>query len=682
MCSVLFASLHTADKVNSRQDWLTSAEHRLRASANTVLVSSIPTKWLSEEALRGLFDVFPGGIRNIWLTRDFTTLLDKIKKRSDIHKQLESAESDLIRECKRKQLKRRAQEEKRARKEQKTNKPTKSERNQRRKDEDEEAHRRAEAERGLTMGEVIEPVNADGAETDQLHAHPHEPEPDHDHAAQINPLTAVGLDKFGKLFKEAGHGVKDGISNVGHGIDSQLERSGGFVPVSATAAPRPSTSASDRWTAEAEKTNPSFDNNSRGSDQQELNPEKHMNTVRKLNNIQDMYVTRPTRWYEFWKPPTGGYASPVPQGVQRDPFDDHKPLWAKIKHYIPFMNSGEEPVEYPPFVNPGRHWEYEEQPAAEWERWVKPKDRPHHRLPLFEFTPSWLPGLPLIHKKVDTIYWCRKELARLNVEIEEDQKNPERFPVMTSAFIQFNNQAAAHMACQCAIHHVPKRMAPRVVEISPNDVIWENMSMSWWMQWMRVFVASAAVVGMVILWGFPVAFSASLSEIDTLISNYKWLGFLRTNESVYGFVKLAAGVLPQAFLAIILALVPIILNLIAQFQGVKTGSSRTEWVQIYYFLCEYLGFFGLFFLVPPIAQHRADYRSPVRRGVPGRFHHVGSSADHRECGQRHREPAIALGREPSGCIKLLLLLPAAPRRIDELRNPSSGFSPGMYNISI
>lgn len=91
---------------------------------------------------------------------------------------------------------------------------------------------------------------------------------------------------------------------------------------------------------------------------------------------------------------------------------------------------------------------------------------------------------------------------------------------------------------------------------------------------------------MVILWGFPVAFSASLSEIDSLIQKYSWLGFLKENAAVYKFVKLAAGVLPQAFLAIILALVPIVLNLIAEFQGVKTGAARSEWVQRYYFFCK------------------------------------------------------------------------------------------------
>lgn len=347
--------------------------------------------------------MFPGGIRNIWLTRDFSTLLDKIKKRSDIHQQLESAESELIRECKRRQLKKRDKDEKLERKQLKSNKPTKSERTQRRKEEDEQARRRAEAARGLTMGEDNEPVVADGTETDLVHPHGHDHE--YDQANQLNPLSAVGLDKFGKVFKGAGHGLKDGFSNVGHGIDNQLERSGGFVVVQAPAAasaPRPSTSASDRWVADGEKTKPSFDNGSKSSDQQELQPEKHINTVRKLDNIQDMYVTKPTRWYEFWKPPTGGYASPVPQGIEQNPFDKQKSLWAKLKQHIPFMGDDVAPIEYPPYVNPGRHEVYQEQPGAEWEKWVKEKDRPHHRLPLFDFTPGWLPGLPLIHKKGKT----------------------------------------------------------------------------------------------------------------------------------------------------------------------------------------------------------------------------------------------------------------------------------------
>lgn len=55
--------------IRLRQAYLTSPQHRLRASATTVLVGSIPRKWLSVKELLGLYDVFPGGIRNIWINR-------------------------------------------------------------------------------------------------------------------------------------------------------------------------------------------------------------------------------------------------------------------------------------------------------------------------------------------------------------------------------------------------------------------------------------------------------------------------------------------------------------------------------------------------------------------------------------------------------------------------------------
>ncbi|KAJ4421835.1 hypothetical protein N0V82_003534 [Gnomoniopsis sp. IMI 355080] len=606
VCFVVFSEMRVYVRV--RQDWLTSAEHRLRASATTVLVSSIPRKWLTESALRGLFDVFPGGIKNIWLTHDLTALLDKIKKREKVHAQLESAQSDLIRECKKRQLKQRQKDEKKQRKQMRTDKPTKAQLAQRQKDEDREAMRKAMADEGLERGD-------NAAEVTDVPDEQPVPEEDVPSRPLANLNVLGGLNKVGRVFKDgatvvgrAGHGVKDGftvvgqgITAVGEGIDHEVDRSGGFHHIQTAAGPSAAyptipgrrTPINRNLELDGDKPKVSFASEdtagrsdystSKLSDQQELTPRDNGNTTRTEDNIAAMIITEPTRWYQFWKAPSGGYASPVPQGGA-EPEKNDQPFWTKVKSHIPFMGPDEEPVEYPPYVNPGQQEEFQESAGPEWEKWIKPKDRPHHRLPLLEFTPGWLPGLPFIHKKVDTIYWCRQELARLNVEIEEDQKNTDRFPLMTSAFIQFHNQSAAHMACQSVIHHVPKHMAPRVVEINPDDVIWDNMAMSWWMQWGRVVIACAAVVGMVVLWGFPVAFSASLSEIDTLITKYAWLKFLSANANVYKFVKLAAGVLPQVFLAVILALVPIILNFIAGFQGTKTGGSRSEWVQIYYFL--------------------------------------------------------------------------------------------------
>ncbi len=249
---------------------------------------------------------------------------------------------------------------------------------------------------------------------------------------------------------------------------------------------------------------------------------------------------------------------------------------------IPFLGDEHQEVEYPPALNPDYKEEEKEQ-GAEWQKWLKESDRPTYRIPFFDWTPTWLPGLPLIHKKVDTIYWSRKELARLNLEIEEDQQHPERYPVMNSAFIQFNNQVAAHMACQSVTHHVPKHMAPRVAEVSPNDVLWDNMAVRWWDEWLRTLMVLAVVFGMTILWAFPVAFTSSLAQLDSLVKRYPWLAFLEQNPTTFNIAKAVAGVLPALLLTILLILVPVILDFLAGFQGSKTGSQKSERVQSYYF---------------------------------------------------------------------------------------------------
>ena len=64
-----------------------------------MLVSSIPAKWCTVEALDGLYDVFPGGLRNIWINRNFDELSQKVKKRDKLASKLEGAETELIKKC-------------------------------------------------------------------------------------------------------------------------------------------------------------------------------------------------------------------------------------------------------------------------------------------------------------------------------------------------------------------------------------------------------------------------------------------------------------------------------------------------------------------------------------------------------------------------------------------------------
>ncbi|KAJ2988963.1 hypothetical protein NUW58_g3710 [Xylaria curta] len=608
VCGVIFAELRVYVKV--RQDWLTTAEHRLRASATTVLVSGIPDKWLSEEALRGLFDVFPGGIRNVWLTRDLTHLLDKIKKRDEIHDQLEGAQTELIRMAKKAQLKKREKEEKQARKASKSQRPTKSEKLERQKQEDAAAKQQAEQGAGVSSGDQHDiPHDVHDAEEDVRHQKRH-----------VNESLKGAKTGFSKVTGGLGKGV-DGIfggaKNFTHDIDDQIETTNGFVAIGAPQGrlatrtsddrhvrlpddddlPRPSTQGSHRRIiSETEDqvmgssaTQPKqYGNASLISEDEILNKEsiemrQFGNTTRKLENMDDMYNNEQARWYEFWKPPAGGFASPVPQGYEDNEFPFRKKTLAQtLKTMVPFVGGDDiATVEYSKAYNDENAEDRDG--TSEWEKWIKRSKRPTHRLANFEFTPGWLPGLPFINKKVDTIFWCRKELARLNHEIEMDQKAPERYPLMKSAFVQFNHQVAAHMACQSVIHHVPKHMAPRIVEVSPNDVIWDNMAISWWSEWLRTAIVIAIVSGMIILWAFPVAFTGSISQLNSLIRTFPWLNFLTKSETIWKVATAVAGVLPAILLALLLWLVPVVMDVLAGFKGAKTGTQKTESVQQFYF---------------------------------------------------------------------------------------------------
>jgi calcium permeable stress-gated cation channel len=637
-----------------RQDYLTSAEHRLKASATTVLVSAIPKRWLSEKALMGLYDVFPGGIRNIWINRNYDELLKKVHERDEIVKKLEKAETQLIQKCKKVQLKQAERDEKNLARKSGAKSLTKEERAQKQKIADGEASRMAQGD-GISSGDPHQVRHTVEDAVDEEDANPDHSEPDRSKPKGLN-IGAVGqglgrglgrgLGAIGGQFGKVGQTIIGGARNVGRELDDQLEFSNGFIPIDSpetpiaarfdASPPRQTTlravdSISDRNPGQiggspADPYNHSQDAPTERPIAQSLPDPPHVPGDRtpthelprkgayKLGS--DGADDNSDNWIRFWRGPAVGYPSPKPHGFEEDeypldleiPQTDGAPTprgkttngtigrrhqrpttMDKVKAKIQSLfKSGEKPphLEYPRFFNP----EYKEDvPAgALWEKYIKKSDRPTHRLPRFG---GFLPTLPFINKKVDTIYWCREELARLNVEIEEDQNHPERYPSMNSAFIQFNHQVAAHMASQAVSHHIPKQMTPRLVEISPTDVIWDNMSIRWWEEWVRTFLVLAIVTGMTILWAVPVAGTALLGNLPALIQRLPWLSFLNSNDVVRNIFNALGGVLPALALTILLALVPIILYYLATVQGVQTGMQKELTVQNYLFAFNFVQIF-------------------------------------------------------------------------------------------
>ena len=638
--------------IRLRQAYLTSPQHRLRASATTVLVSGIPPKWCTVEALEGLYDVFPGGIRNIWINRNFDDLNDKVHKRNKLAKALESAETALIRSAKKAHTK---QLEKQAKK--LGQKETKAEREDRRKMEDDKANAMAGTS-GLSTGN---PHQVRHTVDEALDEESGEPSRENSPAGKQRkplaiPVLGQGIEAVGQGIGNFGRSIFGGFRKVGNEVDERLNSAGGFVPHNNASYDGPSDlvdaspdhqlndslstgntfsnpinphSPSNRSIQPSALTSQSRESTMQGSSSRDhripeaerqydsANFSSPSNEVSGQNKVQKL-TTPPSHkphFIKFWKESREGpynFPSPEPHGKEEDEFPLNSPspitpganpqatingLGSEMekavvterkkesKWSIPFFSKSKskEPeekkasVKYPVAYDEEFDTDNDGEPV--WKKYLKAEERDTMRLPIFGW--DWMISLPLIGKKVDTIYYCRREVARLNVEIEQDQSEPEKFPLMNSAFVQFNHQVAAHMACQSVSHHIPNQMAPRLVEISPNDVLWGNMSITWWERYLRTAAVIALIAGLIVGWGFPVAFTGLISQVRYLEETYKWLQWLGRAPS--WVIAIIQGVLPQALLAILLAVLPIILRLLAKNSGVQTGMQVELRVQDFYF---------------------------------------------------------------------------------------------------
>lgn len=126
-------------------------------------------------------------------------------------------------------------------------------------------------------------------------------------------------------------------------------------------------------------------------------------------------------------------------------------------------------------------------------RWIQPKQRPTHRIGKFG----------LIGKKVDTINWSRSELQRLIPEIEAEQATHKAGEAKLAAavFVEFHTQADAQAAFQAGGgNQMTLSKAPRVVGVTPQDVVWTNLSMNSKVRMVRNALTISLVVLTIIYW--------------------------------------------------------------------------------------------------------------------------------------------------------------------------------------
>ncbi|KAF8524322.1 DUF221-domain-containing protein [Hysterangium stoloniferum] len=223
------------------------------------------------------------------------------------------------------------------------------------------------------------------------------------------------------------------------------------------------------------------------------------------------------------------------------------------------------------------------------DRLVPRNKRPSHRLP-----PGPLPfSLPLIGKKVDTIEWARAEILETTALLEEqrdkeqhDESGKEhgsvKYPPLNSAFILFNQQIGAHIAAQSLTHHEPFRMVKKYIELSPDDVVWGNLGLNPYEASIRALISVGITAALILGWAIPVAFVGIVSNIHSLCTTYSWLAWLcKVPDVLIGIIQ---GILPAVLLAVLFMLLPIVLRLLARFEGIPTRTGIELSLMTRYFI--------------------------------------------------------------------------------------------------
>lgn len=455
--------------IRVRQSYLTSPQHRLRASATTVLITSIPRKWLTYEALNGLYDVMPGGIRNIWINRDFDELDQKIQQRDMFAKKLESAETNLIRNAKRKQLEREAKAEK-ARKKGKSvpdlEKRTATESDVTRT----ELHTTATPALGTAPASNdadLDDPSATKARIQEGKGHIGETVPRVDISRMNTSETSAvagAENDFGKIQARVSDEFRGHSADDAAPLEPQIENE----TSKPTGRRKPGQKAiTINEPQPLQRDLPSFDittptSTVAASETPITNRDAQDNEEDVHHWAQANAVPQRGRNFKFWKTDSHNIRVPSPEPHKRVPdnaahdasalvqagdvekrtvVENKEVASSKLLGLITNKNSKaiqDDDAEYPvaSYDEYADDQGFKDQPL--WKKYLDVSDRDTTRLPLWG--QSWLPYMPswtFIGTKVDVIYHCRKELARLNLEIEQDQQ-VETFETAIVRFLATN----------------------------------------------------------------------------------------------------------------------------------------------------------------------------------------------------------------------------------------------------
>ena len=210
-----------------------------------------------------------------------------------------------------------------------------------------------------------------------------------------------------------------------------------------------------------------------------------------------------------------------------------------------------------------------------WKKYLRESDRPA----LFKW--KTIPFFPFIGTKVDAIHHYRSEIVRCSIDIERDQRRPERFPSLNSAFVHFQHRLSTPLAILALNAQSPPSWTVKG-GIARDDIIWQNLAISWWEQCIRTAIVYFLLVVLILGFALPVTITGVLSQVAYLVGVIPELTSLERLPD--WIVAVIQGVLPPTMLALLTVMVPPALRVLANLQGLYSRRAVENSVQFYYFI--------------------------------------------------------------------------------------------------
>ncbi len=200
------------------------------------------------------------------------------------------------------------------------------------------------------------------------------------------------------------------------------------------------------------------------------------------------------------------------------------------------------------------------------------QDRPTHRT-------NYVVG-----DEVDSVSRSRKELKNLLSDIDQARQADSSGPSKRTGaiFIEYKDQRSAHEAFQLVQHSSPLTLQPRYIGIQPKEVIWQNLNLEPSLRITYSYLAVAMAIAIIIFWSIPVGIIGTLSNINYLTDQFKFLRFI--NNLPDPILGLLTGFVPPLLLSTVVSYVPYFFKWVASLSGQPTTVATSRWAQQSYFV--------------------------------------------------------------------------------------------------